>query len=198
MEQHISMIVVSLLLLAYPLTPRVMPQMKPERLCQTLQAEVEPRGQPSRITLRPAALAHAADELAGQRVRIVDARVVGVFESKAFLIESAADYEAALGMRDRVLVLIEGASLRVSPDLLVRSSVVILGVARTLLGLRVSPEIPWPSTLDRDRMERLEVRAGVLATSVQTAEGTELTQRSPSDERRLACPTDKDDQLINR
>ena len=75
---------------------------------------------------------------------------------------------------------------------------VILGVARTLLGLRVSPEIPWPSTLDRDRIERLEVRAGVLATSVQTAEGTELTQRSPSDERRLACPTDKDDQLINR
>lgn len=189
MEQHISMVVISLLLLAYPRTPPVASQTGPDPSCPAWQPEVELRGQPGRITLRPATLAHAVDELAGQRVRIVNARVVGVFESQSFLIESAAGYEAALGMRDRVVVLIDGGSLRVSPELLVRSSVVILGIARTLLGLRVSPELPWPSVLDQERIERLEVRAAVLATSVRTAEGTELTRRTPPDQRRPGCPT---------
>jgi hypothetical protein len=59
----------------------------------------------------------------------------------------------------------------------VASTVKVVGVARTLLGAKVSAEVPWPAKLDRDLVGRLEVRAAVLATSVQTAEGTELTDR---------------------
>jgi hypothetical protein len=214
MEQHRSMAMMSVLLLMYPLMPRVVPgplaepvpqaQQDAEQFIATgrlgellgrtgtvrrsgspQQPEAEPPGEPLRITLRPTTLASAVDELAGQRVRILNARVVGMFEPHAFLIESATRYEATMGLRDRVLVLIEGARLQAPPELLVGSNVVILGVARTLLGLRLSPELPWPSKLDRDLIERLEVRAAVLATSVQTPEGTELTVRSPIEPTRL-------------
>jgi hypothetical protein len=214
MEQHRSMAMISVLLLMDPLMPRVMPgplaapvpqaQQDAEhfnatgRIAELLgqigmvrrsgsrqQPEAEPPGEPLRITLRPTTLASAVDELAGQRVRILNARVVGMFEPRAFLIESATSYEATMGLRDRVLVLIDGTGLQAAPEHLVGSTVVILGVARTLLGLRLSPELPWPPKLDRDLIERLEVRAAVLATSVQTPEGTELTERSPIDPKRL-------------
>jgi len=208
MEQHKPIAMMSVLLLMSPLIPRVFHGPLAEPVLQAqLDAEQfiatgrlgelrgrtgtvrrsaspqqpEPPGEPLRITLRPTTLASAVDELAGQRVRILNARVVGMFEPRAFLIESATSYEATMGLRDRVLVLIDGARLQVAPELLVGSTVVILGVARTLLGLRQSPELPWPSKLDRDLIERLEVRAAVLATSVQTPEGTELTERSPID-----------------
>jgi hypothetical protein len=212
MEQHRSMAMMSVLLLMYPLMPRLFPGPLAEPVPQAQQdefiatgrlgelpgqtgavrrsgspqqPEAKPPGEPLRITLRPTTLASAVDELAGQRVRILNARVVGMFEPHAFLIESATRYEATMGLRDRVLVLIEGARLQAPPELLVGSNVVILGVARTLLGLRLSPELPWPSKLDRDLIERLEVRAAVLATSVQTPEGTELTVRSPIEPTRL-------------
>jgi hypothetical protein len=129
------------------------------------------------VTLRPATLGENVDELAGRRVRIVNARVVGVLEPQAFLIEPATRYDDAVGQRDRILVLIDSASLKVSPSLIVASTVTILGVARTLLGLQVSGEVVWPSKLTPDAIERLEVRAAVLARSVQTPEGVELTDR---------------------
>jgi hypothetical protein len=214
MEQHRSVAMMSVFLLMYPVMPRVFPgplaqpvphaqqgaeqfiasgrlgelpgRTRPVRRSGSpQQAAAEPAGEPLRITLRPTTLASAVDELAGQRVRILNARVVGMFEPRAFLIESATSYEATMGLRDRVLVLIDGTGLQAAPELLVGSTVVILGVARTLLGLRLSPELPWPPKLDRDLIERLEVRAAVLATSVQTPEGTELTERSPIDPKRL-------------
>lgn len=126
--------------------------------------------------MRPTTIASAIDDLAGQNVRVVNARVVGVFDPRAFLVEDATHYEMTMGMRDRILVLIDSASLSVSPKEIVSSSVVILGTARTLLGLRVAGDVPWPPKLDADLIDRLEVRAGVLATAVQTPEGTALTQ----------------------
>jgi hypothetical protein len=157
-------------------------EISPTRRIGTRQEQqTEPRGEPVRITLRPATLADSINELAGQRVKILNARVVGVFEPRAFLIESATRHETALGFRDRVLVLVDAASLRVSQELLVGSTVIILGVARSLLGVRVSPELPWPANLTPELIERLEVRAAVLATSVQTPEGIELTDRAPGD-----------------
>jgi hypothetical protein len=101
-----------------------------------------------------------------------------VLEPHAFLIETATDYEQLLGHRDRVLVLIEAASLRVPAASLVASTVTVVGVARTLLGAQVTAEVPWPARLDRELMERLEVRAAVLARSVQTSDGAELTDRA--------------------
>jgi hypothetical protein len=122
-------------------------------------------------------LADHIDDLAGQNVKILNARVVGVFEPHAFLIESATRYQETIGHRVRILVLIEAAKLRVPAEMIVASTVKVVGVARTLLGAQVSAEVPWPTRLDRGLIERLEVRAAVLASSVQTAEGTELTDR---------------------
>jgi hypothetical protein len=52
--------------------------------------------------------------------------------------------------------------------------------------MQVTAEVPWPSALDRKLVERLEIHAALLATSVQTADGVELTdQGSPSRERAL-------------
>ena len=127
------------------------------------------------VTMRPSMLADHIEEFAGRRVRIQTARVVGMFETNAFLIEPATSYLRPIGFRDRVLVLIDKAALRVPAEQLVASTVTVVGVARTPLGLQVSAEVPWPAELDRKTMKRLEVRAAVLATSVQTAEGIELT-----------------------
>jgi hypothetical protein len=127
-------------------------------------------------TVRPSALAHLIDRLAGEKVSVRNARVVGVLTPRIFLIESATAAPAMLGTRDRILVLIGGgASLRVSPDMIVGASVIVVGVARTLLGVQVSREVSWPAELTRDVVERLEIRAAVLATSIHTADGVELT-----------------------
>jgi hypothetical protein len=137
-------------------------------------------GQPVPITIRPAMLVDNIEELAGQNVKILNARVVGVFEPHAFLIESAGRYAEMLGRRDRILVLLEAAMLRVPAESIVASTVRVFGVAHTLLGARMDAESRWPTKLDRALVERLEVRAAVFATSVQTAEGTELTDRPPT------------------
>lgn len=132
------------------------------------------------LTVRATTLVAYIDGFAGQQVRIVSARVVGVLEPSAFLIEPATRYLELMGSRDRVLVLIHNGALRVPAELLVGSTVRVVGVARTLLGMRVTAEVPWPAQLSPDVVDRLEVRAGVLATSVQTAEGVELTDRDPA------------------
>jgi hypothetical protein len=134
-------------------------------------------GREMRLTIRPSMLADNIEDLAGRDVTITNARVVGVFEPHAFLIESATREPQSLGMRDRILVLIEGGALRVSADVLVASTVKVVGVARSLLGTKVSAEVAWPRQLDPDLVHRLEVRATVIATSVQTPEGIELTDR---------------------
>jgi hypothetical protein len=142
---------------------------------------VEPRlplelpGMP--ILVRPSTLASQIGELAGHAVRVPYSRVVGVFNPRAFLIDTATRLPALPGNRGRVLVLIEPGPLRVSPDEVVASTVTVLGVARTLLGMRVGAEVPWPPELRRDMVGKLEIRAAVLATSVQTQEGIELTGR---------------------
>jgi hypothetical protein len=140
----------------------------------TAQEPVE-RGEPTTITLRPAMLTDHIELMAGHRVRILGARVVGVFSPRAFLVESATRYVQTVGLRDRVLVLVDGAALKVRPEMIVGSTVVIVGTARTLLGAQVTAEVPWPTQLDPALIERLEVRAAALATSVQAPEGTELT-----------------------
>jgi hypothetical protein len=105
--------------------------------------------------------------------------VVGVFTPQAFLIESATSFPATLGTRDRILVLVrEEGALRVAPDVIVGSNVIVVGVARTLVGMQLTREAPWPQRLTRKEIGRLEVRAAVLATSVRTAEGVELTAQT--------------------
>ena len=133
----------------------------------------------SQVRVRPAALAGMIGELAGFDVTIPYARVVGLFDSRTFLVDSAVNYQPALGERDRILVVLSEGALRVPAETLVASTVTVVGVARSILGLQAGSDVPWPAQLDRDTLKRLEVRAAVLATSVHTAEGVELTDRQP-------------------
>jgi hypothetical protein len=132
------------------------------------------------LTIRASTLVADLDGFAGQPIRILGARVVGLLEPGAFLIEPATGYLKAMGTRDRIVVLIQGGQLRVPAELVVGETVTVEGVARTLLGMQVTREVPWPARLERQTLKRLEVRAALLATSVRTAEGTELVDRRTS------------------
>jgi hypothetical protein len=126
------------------------------------------------ITVRPATLADAIDQLAGIDVRVPNARVVGVFNPRVFVVDTDMRLNSP-GYRDRIVVFVESGALRVSSSTLVGATVRISGVARTLLSMQVTREVPWPAELDRDTVKRLEIRAAVLANSVHTPDGVELT-----------------------
>jgi len=123
----------------------------------------------------PGMLADNVVTLAGHAVRVANARVVGVFSPHSFLIETQASLRPLIGNRSRVLVFIDKRVLNVAPETLVAESVTVSGVARTLLGMQVSRDVPWPPALTRELVEHLEIRAALLATAVQTPEGIDLT-----------------------
>jgi len=133
--------------------------------------------EPASINLHPGGLAQLIDEVGGRPVTLRRARVIAVINPQVLLIESASPLQATIGMLDRVLVLIGGAELRVDAGSLRGADVHVAGTARTLLGAQVSGEIAWPRELTPDMVKRLEIRAAVLATSVRTADGVELTRR---------------------
>ena len=130
---------------------------------------------PTPLSIRASTLVAHLEGFAGKQVRILNARVVGVLEPRAFLIEPETRYLKALGTRDRIAVLIEHGTLGAPAELVVGSLVTVEGIARTLVGMQVTAEVPWPARLSPEAVNRLEVRAVLLARSVQTAEGTELT-----------------------
>jgi hypothetical protein len=143
----------------------------PQPIARRTAREDEP------VTLRTAMLVANLDVFAGREVRLLQGHVVGVLEPGAFLIEPETSYWKPMGQRDRVLVLTSPAGLRVPEDLFVGTTVTVTGVARTLLGVQVTREVAWPAKLQPELAERLEVRAAVLARSVQMLDGTELTDR---------------------
>ena len=114
---------------------------------------------------------------AGRDVRLLNGHVVGVIEPGAFLIEPETPYMKPMGMRDRLLVLTAPAGVRVPEAMFVGATVTVTGIVRSMLGVQVTRETAWPERLDSKLAERLEVRAVVLARSVQTLDGTELTER---------------------
>jgi hypothetical protein len=131
------------------------------------------------ITVRPGTLALLIDSLAGRSIRLASARVVGVFDPRVFLVDTRTLLPPVVE-RDRVLVFVETGTLRADPALLVASTVTLSGVARTLLGMQVSREVPWPTMLTPDAVKRLDIRAAILASSVRTLEGVDLVARSSS------------------
>lgn len=148
----------------------------PEPMSDGQPAEAAPLGRGGfPLLVRPSTLAAQIEELAGHTVRVVYARVVGVLNPRAFLVDTSTRLPPVRGHRARLLVLVGEGSLAVPATTLVSSTVTIAGTARTLLGMQVSREVPWPAELRPESIERLEVRGGVLATSVRTAEGVELT-----------------------
>jgi hypothetical protein len=137
---------------------------------------VPPVIDPLPILVRPAMLGDFIGAFAGHQVRVESARVVRLYGNRALLVETAARFRSA--RPTRILVLLDVGSMRVPANQLVGETVRVLGVARTLLGMQVTGEVPWPDGLDRGRARRLEIRGAVLASSVQTQEGIELTNRA--------------------
>ena len=129
---------------------------------------------PVPLRLHPGSLALLIEEVGGQHVTLVQAKVVAVLNPQALLVESASSFEPTPGFLDRVVVLVEGGTIRVDRSLLLRSTVRITGVARSVLGMQVSREVPWPPELTTDVVRRYEIRAAVLTSSVQTADGVQL------------------------
>jgi hypothetical protein len=140
------------------------------------QVETVDRWHDFPMTVRPGTLAEFVDSLAGGPVRLTNARVVGVFDVRVFLVESQTRLPPLMD-RNRVLVFVEAGALRVDPAVLVASTVTVSGVARTLLGMKTSREVPWPKAVTPEVAKRLEIRAAVLATSVRTPEGIDLLVR---------------------
>jgi hypothetical protein len=130
---------------------------------------------PTDTVVHPSALARLIDEIGGRRVRVVKAKVVAVLNPRAFLVQTEMMLEPLPQSYDRVLVLIDEGALRIDAKEILDSTVRINGIARTLLGLQTTREVPWPHELTKDVLKRYEIRAGVLARSVQTADGVELT-----------------------
>jgi hypothetical protein len=138
------------------------------------QARSPSRGEPIDLRLHPSALAQLIDELGGRQISLPRAKVVSVINPRAFLVESAGPLSAMPGNYNRVVVLVEGGTLRVEPLLLVGTTVRVTGVARTVVGMQVTREVPWPPELTRDIVRRYEIRAAVLSSSVETPDGVQL------------------------
>jgi hypothetical protein len=144
--------------------------------------ETEPasRGAVSNTTLHimPTTLVDFINDFAGQRVAVTNARVVGVLAPGAFLIEPATRHQMMMDYRDRILVLVDAAQLTVSAEAIVSATVAVEGIARTLPDMRLTAGTAWPAKLTPDAIERLEVRAAIVASSVRTPDGSELTSRA--------------------
>jgi hypothetical protein len=133
------------------------------------------RGTPP-ITVQASALGQMVAEIAGYRVSVPHARILWVVDAHALVIESNSQFGPTWRDRGRVLVLLQrGRALSVPRPPIAIAPVTILGVARTLLGIQAGHDVPWPRALTRRELERLDVRAAVLAISVETADGVELT-----------------------
>ena len=145
-------------------------------LAQSGHSNASARANPE-ITIRPDTLSALIEELAGYDVNIRHARVVGVFNPRVLVVDTAAVLRPVLGHRDRIVVFIESGALRIPAASLVGSAVRISGTARTLLGIQTTAEVPWPSAPRPEVVDRLEIRAAIMATSIRTAEGVELTAR---------------------
>jgi hypothetical protein len=76
-----------------------------------------------------------------------------------------------------VVILVDKGMIRMDPPSLVGWTVKVTGIARTVLGMQVSREVPWPRELTADIVKRYEIRAALLTPSVQTPDGVELVSQ---------------------
>jgi len=128
------------------------------------------------ITVRPSALAQVVSELAGSPVSVQRARILWVIDPHAIVIESDSVFDPTWRDRDRVLVLLErNRYLAIPRPPVAIAPVNVVGIARTLLGIQAAQDVPWPQALTRRQIDRLRVRAAILASSVRTSDGVELT-----------------------
>jgi len=129
---------------------------------------------PLAFVVHAPALLDSIDTIAGHRVQIQDARVLEVLDPRAIIVEANTHYRTIRGQRDRILVFVAEGRDRNLAQFAVGAPVVIEGIARTLLSLRATNEVPWPAGLEADDVKELEVRGAVVAAEISTAEGTTI------------------------
>jgi hypothetical protein len=128
------------------------------------------------ITVRPSALAQVVSELAGSPVNVQRARILWVVDPHAIVIESDSIFDPTWRDKGRVLVLLERSrSLAIPRPPVSIGSVNVVGIARTLLGIQAAQDVPWPQAVTRREIDRLGIRAAILASSIRTPDGVELT-----------------------
>jgi len=128
------------------------------------------------ISVRPSALALMVSEIAGTPVQVPFARIMWVIDAHAIVIESDSLFDPTWRDRSRVLVVLERSrSLAIPNPPVAISPVDITGIARTLLGIQASKDMLWPPALRRREIERMDIKAAILASSIRTSDGVELT-----------------------
>src|SRR5262245_42280832 len=128
------------------------------------------------IPVRPSALAQVRSELAGSPVNVQRARIIWVVDPHAVVIESDSQFDPTWRDRGRVLVVLErDRFLSIPRPPVAIAPVNVVGIARTLLGIQAAQDVPWPQALTRREIDRLGIRAAILASSVRTSDGVELT-----------------------
>jgi hypothetical protein len=133
------------------------------------------RGTPP-VTMQASALARLVGEMAGYPVSVPRVRILWVVNAQAMVVESDSIFDPTWRDKDRLLVLVQkGRSLTIPRPPIDIAPVTVVGVARTLLGIQAGHDVPWPDSLTPRELHRLDVRAAILASSVQTADGVELT-----------------------
>jgi hypothetical protein len=132
------------------------------------------------ITVLPSALAQIVGEVAGSPVNVPRARILWVIDTHAVVIESDSIFGPMWRDRGRVLVLTTRNRLLAIPrPPIAIAPVTIVGIARTLLGVQAAQDVPWPQSLTRHEVERMNIGAAILASSVRTPDGVELTSLTP-------------------
>ncbi|HTI42542.1 MAG TPA: hypothetical protein VL693_12015 [Vicinamibacterales bacterium] len=136
--------------------------------------------QESPIPVLPFALAQMVGELAGYPVAVQRARLLWVVDAHAVIIESDSSMSPEWRDHGRVLVLTtKERSLVIPRPPIAIAPISVVGVARTLLGVQAGHDVPWPGPLTRRVVDRLDIRAAIVADSVRTADGVELTSIAP-------------------
>jgi hypothetical protein len=135
------------------------------------------RDETNDIRMHPSALAQLIDELGGHQISLPRAKIISVISPRAFLVESAGPLAPTPGKLNRVVILVDKGALRMDPLSLVGSTVKVTGIVRTVLGMQAAREVPWPRELTADIVRRYEIRAALVAPSVQTPDGVELVSQ---------------------
>src|SRR5262245_45529274 len=128
------------------------------------------------ITVRPSALAQMVGAIAGTPVQVPFARILWVIDAHSIVIESDSLFDPTWRDRSRVLVVLERSRFLAIPNPPVAIAPVdVTGIARTLLGIQASKDMLWPLALRRREIERMDIKAAILASSIRTSDGVELT-----------------------
>ena len=116
----------------------------------TSRAEFRPLTSRSAYDMHPSALAQLIDQLGGRQISLPRAKIVSVINPRAFLVgigrvrwrqhrgNTIAWSSSSTG----------GTIARWIRCMLVGMTVRITGIARTVLGMQVAREVPWPRAAD--------------------------------------------------